>query len=61
MGWDGMDWVHLAHVTQQWNFEVHKVLRNSLVAERLTASQVLSFMELVSQSPSQPINLSRTL
>jgi hypothetical protein len=53
-GWDGMDWIYLAQDRDQWRrtFGFHKMLRNSSVAERLAASQILSSMELVSRSVS---------
>jgi hypothetical protein len=47
MGWDGIDWIYLAQDKYQWqdfvNTEIkllyHKIMGNSLVAERLATSQ----------------------
>jgi hypothetical protein len=55
IGWGGMDWLHLIYDGDHWwthatiiNRRFHKILRNSSVVERLSASQEgLGFMDLV--------------
>jgi hypothetical protein len=53
----GMGWIYLTHNRDQWRalvnaeirFRVHKMLANSLITERLTASQGLNSMGIVNE------------